>query len=448
MFTRFLLRLGRFPGADTFLSFIGRRILGAFSLIRTAILVMGVANVLLFQYLDYAEAQERTKLAEQGKLEHLSFVVQTQIQSYENAVWQTGRLPGTISSARDLYTAEATSDLQDLRTLNRSLLAPGGALHDFTSSYLRLNQLWQAIVPTIEQGGDLNSLRVLWTNQQGLVSNTPKEVDDYRQQAQQDLVGLQHDKENAKRAATAVSILISLISFALSIALAVVLTRQIVPPVTRLRNALEQVASGDLSPRAQVKGKDEISELLGTFNSAIARLHTLLVAVQGHALGISAESRRLREAYSDGAPDVNARASLQPPLSQLEQLADVTAEVAARSQTTDGAVSESEGTIATVAGINQLISQVAEVAGSASLLAESARQAAEAAPRDDPNFAQLSSNLRGLDAEAKQMAEQLRTLSEAIQNAQSRMAESMVNLDRAAEDLRQAVEQFRLQNEV
>src|SRR5439155_452809 len=125
MVTRMFLRIARLPGADTFLSFIGRRILGAFSLIRTAILVMGVANLLLFQYLDSAEAQERNKLAEQGKLDHLSFVVQTQVQSYESAVWQTGRLPATITSARDLYTSEATDDLQALRKLDRSLLAPG-----------------------------------------------------------------------------------------------------------------------------------------------------------------------------------------------------------------------------------------------------------------------------------------------------------------------------------
>src|SRR5436853_1730333 len=90
MVTNMLLRLARLPGADMFLSFIGRRILSSFSLIRGAILVMGVANVLLFQYLDHAEAQERNKLAEQGKLDHLSFVLQTQIKSYESAVWQTG----------------------------------------------------------------------------------------------------------------------------------------------------------------------------------------------------------------------------------------------------------------------------------------------------------------------------------------------------------------------
>src|SRR5438445_343645 len=83
--------------------------------------------------------------------------------------------------------------------------------------------------------------RTLWTNQEALVRNTPTLVDAYRRQAQQDLVALQHDKDNAKQAATGVSLIISFISFALSIALAIVLTRQIVPPVTRLRDALQQV---------------------------------------------------------------------------------------------------------------------------------------------------------------------------------------------------------------
>src|SRR3954447_2940271 len=276
MVTKVILKVGRLPGADTFLSFIGRRILGAFSLIRTAILVMGVANILLFQYLDSAEARERNKLAEQGKLDHLIFVVQTQIQSYESAVWQTGRLPSTISSAQDIYTSEATGDLLALRKLDKSIAAPGGDLHAFIQNYVHLNQLWQTIVPAVEQGGNQDRLRGLWTNQKALVTGTPALLEDFRRLAQQELADVQHDKANAKQVATGISLLTSLISFGLSIALAVVLTRQIVPPVTRLRDALQQVAAGDLSPRAQVRGKDEISELLRTFNAAIASLHDLL----------------------------------------------------------------------------------------------------------------------------------------------------------------------------
>src|SRR4051794_29676384 len=149
MFTKLLLRLARLPGADAFLSFIGRRILGAFSLIRTAILISGIANLLLFQYLDAAEARERDKLAEQDKLEHLSFVVDTQIQAYESAVWETGRLPATVTFGRDLYTAEATDDLLSLRKLNARLLAPGGELHGLVLDYIRLNELWHSIVPVV-----------------------------------------------------------------------------------------------------------------------------------------------------------------------------------------------------------------------------------------------------------------------------------------------------------
>src|SRR5689334_7185644 len=126
-----LLNRFRFPGSETIQSFIGRRILAAFSLISTAILITGIDNVLLFQYLDAAEVQERDKTVEQGTLAHLSFVIDTQIQTYESAVWDTGKLPGTVSTARDLYTGEATSDLLALRRLEPALLAPHGALHDF-----------------------------------------------------------------------------------------------------------------------------------------------------------------------------------------------------------------------------------------------------------------------------------------------------------------------------
>jgi methyl-accepting chemotaxis protein len=421
-----------------FLSFIGRRILSSFSLIRTAILVMGIANVLLFQYLDYAEAQERNKLAEQGALDHLSFVLQTQIQSYESAIWETGRLPASITSARDQYTAETTDDLQSLRKLDGSLLAPGGALHDFVINYLRLDGVWQTIVPVIEQNGDIARMRLLWTNNQALIANTPKLVNEYQQQAQQELVALQHSKDNAKLVATAVSIIISLISFVLSIALAIMLTRQIVPPVTRLTDALQQVAEGDLSPRAQVRGKDEISQLLRTFNSAVAQLHNLLLAVRGHALGISAESQRLRKSYAMyGEPIPRQRTVVQPSAAGSADVAP------------DGEESPAEtpqGDDATI-GVFQLIGQVTEVADSAATLAKRVRQAAAVAPPADPKIAGFAADLQGLDAEATQIAEQLHSLAHTLQSVQRRMEESTGKLDQAAEELRHAVEQFSLENE-
>ena len=424
---------------------------------------MGVANVLLFQYLDHAEAQERDKLAEQGKLDHLSFVLDA-IQSYESAVWQTNSLPSTISPARDLYTAQATGDLVALRRLDRSLLAPGGALHDFVMSYLRLNDLWQTIVPAIAQREDTARLRLLWTGQQALITNTPRLVDDYRRQAQQDLVALQRGKDNAKWIATAVSIIISLMSFVLSIALAIVLTRQIVPPVTRLRDALQQVAAGDLSPRAQVRGKDEISELLRTFNDAVAHLHGLLVAVRGHALGISAELRRLREFYFvSGEPIARHSAAPQPSTLAIEPPAQsVAGQGSRRSEATPGRATPSPAAdgaqnsdgAETAVGINQLIGRVAEVAARASMLAESARNAAASAlsgspaTGGEPVLSQLASDLQGLDAEGQQMTEDLRALVGALQNAQSHMEdveESTGNLDRASEDLQEAIELFHLQ---
>src|SRR5690349_3833786 len=169
-----LLNRFRFPGSETIQSFIGRRILGAFSLIRTAILITGIANVLLFQYLDAAEVQERNKTAEQGKLDHLSFVVETQIQAYETAVWETGKLPGTVSAARDLYTGEATADLLVLRKLDPAVLAPGGALHGFVLGYLQLNDFWHTLVPVLEDSGDRQPLQTMWQSQQDLIGAAPQ----------------------------------------------------------------------------------------------------------------------------------------------------------------------------------------------------------------------------------------------------------------------------------
>src|SRR5690242_10637706 len=186
-----LLNRFRFPGSETIQSFIGRRILGAFSLIRTAILIMSVANILLFQYLDSAEVQERNKTAEQGKLEHLSFVVDTQIQAYESAVWETGKLPSTVSAARDLYTGEATADLLALRKLDPQLLVPGGPLHSFVLGYLQLNAFWRAIAPTIESGADRQPLQIMWQSRQDLLAAAHQVLADYSAHVTQEQQQLQ-----------------------------------------------------------------------------------------------------------------------------------------------------------------------------------------------------------------------------------------------------------------
>lgn len=467
-----LLNRFRFPGSETIQSFIGRRILAAFSLIRTAILVTGIANVLLFQYLDAAEVQERNKTAEQGTLAHLSFVVDTQIQAYESAVWDTGKLPGTVSAARDLYTGEATSDLLALRRLNPALLAPQGALHDFVLTYLQLNDFWLALAPAIEGGGDRQPLQAMWQNQQALITTVPQMLGNYRGQVDQEQQQLQRAKANAKQGAIILSGIIGLISFALSIALAVVLTRQIVPPVIRLRDALQQVAEGNLAPQAAGPGRDEISQLLRTFNASVGRLRDLLLAVREQAQAISAESGRLKQAFAGNRLNRQEAAVLQDALAAAGRLAQATAGVTALAGSTPPAsesdlqaVGAAPASEATSVAINESDEQEAERARVLDELGRAAEQISvylsavtsrsdrllrrvtapdatgESDGRDERG---LADELQALDADARAAVAQLEAIIQEVRSTQRMTTNSLASLDRAAGHLREAIAQFRL----
>jgi methyl-accepting chemotaxis protein len=466
-----LLNRLRFPGSETIQSFIGRRILAAFSLIRTAILVTGIANVLLFQYLDAAEVQERNKTAEQGTLAHLSFVIDTQIQAYESAVWDTGKLPSTVSTARDLYTGEATSDLLALRRLQPALLAPNGALHNFVLSYLQLNDFWLALAPAIEGGTDRQPLQTMWQSRQALITTVPEMLGNYRGQVDQEQQQLQQAKANAKQGAIILSGIIGLISFALSIALAVVLTRQIVPPVIRLRDALQQVAEGNLSPQAAGPGRDEISQLLRTFNASVGRLRDLLLAVREQAQAISVESGRLKQAFAGNGLDQREAAALQDALAAAGQLAEATAGVTvlagpeapvggADLQTAAPGVNDAAGTeidwLAEQAAerarvldelgraVEQISVRLSAVTSRSDRLLSTVTTTSANGESDGAGQSGLADELQALDTDARTAVAQLEAIIQQVRSTQRMTTNSLASLDRAAGYLREAIAQFRL----
>lgn len=63
-----------------------------------------------------------------------------------------------------------------------------------------------------------------------------------------------------------------LVAFTLSLELSVLLSRSVLTPLTRLRRATEQVATGDLNVRVPVVSTDEIGALSGAFNEMVSGL--------------------------------------------------------------------------------------------------------------------------------------------------------------------------------
>ncbi len=97
------------------------------------------------------------------------------------------------------------------------------------------------------------------------------------------------------------SIVTVIVVLALSILLAIFLSRQLTRPVTQLTKTAEQIASGNFEAQAEVSSGDEVGALAQTFNTMTSRLRQAFEDVRRRALAVqtSAEvSRRLSVASS------------------------------------------------------------------------------------------------------------------------------------------------------
>ncbi len=188
----------------------------------------------------------------------------------------------------------------------------------------------------------------------------------------------------------AVFTLISL-SIALGVALSVVITRGIVKPVKALNSLLKTVEeTGDLSLRATLGGKDEISEAAGALNQFLENLepvlHDLKRVMSDVAIG-DLTSRVDAEARSKLVADIKAAVnnsvdSLASVLTEIggniRQMAVATSQAStAVGHISDGAHGQLNALKQVSTAIEQTSAAISEVSRNAHVSSQHARQAAE-----------------------------------------------------------------------
>jgi len=103
---------------------------------------------------------------------------------------------------------------------------------------------------------------------------------------------------------------------------AVAVTRSITRPLNEARVLGQAVTAGDLSGRAQPRGRNELSELLQTFNLMAARLSEMVSDIRANAEQIATGSQQI----AIGNKDLSARTETQA--ASLEQTASSMDEIA------------------------------------------------------------------------------------------------------------------------
>ena len=150
----------------------------------------------------------------------------------------------------------------------------------------------------------------------------------------------------AARRANTISLATMLLVCALAVAGAIVFSRSVIRPLERAVEVSRAVASGDLTAAAQVKGKDEIADLLNAMHQMQSSLSDVVANVRRSAEEVAAASAEI----AHGNNDLSMRTEQQA--AALEQTAASMDELSATVRQNAGSAREA----------NQLAEQASQVA--------------------------------------------------------------------------------------
>jgi methyl-accepting chemotaxis protein len=246
---------------------------------------------------------------------------------------------------------------------------------------------------------------------------------------------------------------------ALGVFIAVWLSRQIVNPLYRAVRLAEQVADGDLSQHIDVRGKDEIADLLRSLQAMQSNLAKLVSNVRQGSEGVATASSEIAQGNNDLSARTEQQASaIQRTAASMEQLSVTVKQnadsahkanqlaVNASSVAIDGGAVVGQ-VVETMKGINEssrrisdIIQVIDGIAFQTNILALNAAVEAARAGEQGRGFAVVASEVRSLAGRSAEAAKEIKSL---INASVERVDQGSLLADKAGTTMTEVVASIR-----
>jgi methyl-accepting chemotaxis protein len=237
------------------------------------------------------------------------------------------------------------------------------------------------------------------------------------------------DGESTYAQAVTVLLAIGGVALMLGTLAALAMTRSITAPLADAARLADAVAAGDLTPRAEAAGADEVAQLTRALGRMVASLARTIGSIRQGAESIATASQQIAQGNQDLSARTESQASsLQETAASVEQMAG-TVRASANNAQQANTLAERASAVATQGGaaVNDVVATMGEIQSSSrqiadiigvidgiafqtNILALNAAVEAARAGEQGRGFAVVASEVRSLAQRSADAAKQIKTL--------------------------------------